>query len=98
MAIFAPSRANMLAISLPIPLAAPVTIATLSLRRMPLPIPKRDRSSSRIVAHDFPRPSVRWWYSYATKAHSVARSALLAASLAFFDMRNHSKTLRLLQR
>ena len=43
MAIFAPSRAKTMAISLPMPLAAPVTIATLSFRRMALPIPKRDQ-------------------------------------------------------
>src|SRR5690348_10901585 len=41
MAIFAPSRAKTRAISLPMPLAAPVTTATLSFRRMGLSVGSR---------------------------------------------------------
>ncbi len=37
MATFAPSRAKMMAISLPMPLAAPVITATLSCKRMSVP-------------------------------------------------------------
>jgi hypothetical protein len=39
MATLAPSRAKTVAISLPMPLAAPVTMATLSFMRMALPPP-----------------------------------------------------------
>jgi hypothetical protein len=47
-ATFAPSRANTMAMSLPIPLAAPVMMATLSLRRIPcLPL-----ASGQIVVND----------------------------------------------
>src|ERR1700674_2659730 len=45
-AILAPSRANTSAISLPMPLAAPVTKATLSLRRMAYSL------ASEVIVHD----------------------------------------------
>ena len=57
MAILAPSRAKMIAISLPMPLAAPVMMATLSLRRIAVALFHGFRLDSR--ATTLPRPSVR---------------------------------------
>src|SRR6516225_3007577 len=53
MTILAPSRANVRAISFPIPLAAPVITATLSFNRMVAPLCLGSQSS-QIVEHDFP--------------------------------------------
>src|SRR5262249_61212692 len=52
MTILAPSRAKVIAISLPIPLAAPVITATLSSNRMMAPLCLGSKSS-QIVEHDF---------------------------------------------
>src|SRR6516162_7118302 len=54
MTILAPSRANAIAISLPIPLAAPVITATLSCKRMLTPFLLRS-PSGQIVEDDLPQ-------------------------------------------
>src|SRR5262249_47307248 len=51
-ATLAPSRANTIAISLPIPLAAPVMMATLSCKRIANSFRKQSQISSQVVVHD----------------------------------------------
>src|SRR5258708_4638189 len=58
MTIFAPSLAKVRAISLPMPLAAPVTTATLSLRRIDLLLAadRLLRIRREIIVHDLAKP------------------------------------------